>query len=424
MSKRNSLRCMFIFVLIVLSLGVFAKKNVILMIGDGMGMNTIKMAQDYYGEKFIFNDFPVKYFVSTYQEDGSYDPNKAWKDAYASNPVPDWEYLSAATDSAASATAFNSGKKTFNGALNMNALGDKYTTVAMAAKKAGYRVGDITSVTWNHATPAAVFAHNNSRGDSYGISREMIESGIADVIGGAGHPWFDGNGVKKDTPTYGMVEEELWINLEKGKTDYKLISTKAEIEKIAKSKKSKGKYIITYEADGVLPLPDENNKKTVPTLSLISKAMLNVLNSNSDKGFFAMIEGGAIDYANHANDAATSVRQMKEFAEAIKTVVNWVEDNSNWDDTLLIITADHETGQLGNSEDSFWVIDNGKGNLPKYKYNSGGHSNMLVPLFAKGGNSELFSVFATKTDPVYGKYINNINIPAIEASFLGVDLAK
>lgn len=417
---RKSLNILLITaMLLAIAVNTFAAKNVILLIGDGMGENTVKMTGCYLGKKLSFEAFPTKLHVSTFQNASSYDPAKAWIDSTDKNkPVPDWKYLSAATDSAAAATAINSGKKTVNGALNL-LDGKPFDTIALAAKRNGYSVGDITSVTWTHATPAGVIAHNDARSDSNGIAIEMINSQIADVIAGAGHPFFNGNSEKIEKPNYGTISENLWNELLNNNTPYKLVCSKDDIKKIADKKSAYGKYLITYETDSVLPL--ENNK--VPTLADVTKAALNIVKSNGrDKGFYIMIEGGAIDWANHANDAKTSIKQAIEFDKAVQTAIDWVNQNSNWNDSLIIVTADHETGQLDNPNGNFWVMDKGTGNIPDLVYKSGGHSNMLVPLYAKGANSNKFKNIAVKKDPVYGKYIDNTNISKIICDFMDIDI--
>lgn len=178
----------------------------------------------------------------------------------------------------------------------------------------------------------------------------------------------------------------------------------------------------------------------VPDLATMTKAALNVLDNN-EEGFAIMIEGGAIDWANHANLAGRMIEEQIDFNDAVQAVVDYLDNNTNgnnWSNTLLIVTADHECGYLwgdGRVEGSTYfdvngnglfdhgidyahVKDNGVGNLPDVWYHSGGHSNSLVPFYAKGACSKLFQKCVSGKEPnlkkIYdldegwnGKYIDN-----------------
>ncbi|MFZ5433090.1 MAG: alkaline phosphatase, partial [Calditrichota bacterium] len=143
-----------------------------------------------------------------------------------------------------------------------------------------------------------------------------------------------------------------------------------------------------------------------------------VLRHASEAGLFLMIEGGAIDWANHSNQAGRLIEEMTDFNYAVEAVIAWVEANSNWDETLLIVTGDHETGYLWgpeSGEPATWkpIVDNGAGNMPGAYYYSGVHTNSLVPFFAKGFGSERFTERAVKTDPHNGLYIDNTDIARV-----------
>jgi alkaline phosphatase len=138
---------------------------------------------------------------------------------------------------------------------------------------------------------------------------------------------------------------------------------------------------------------------------------LNVLAKN-DEGFFLMVEGGAVDWAGHANQTTRVVEEQVEFNEAVETIDAWVAANSSWDETLVIITADHETGYLtGPGADPTWTPMTGQaGSLPNVSWHSGDHTNALVPLFAKGAGSALLESRATSWDRVRGAYLDNTDI--------------
>jgi len=150
----------------------------------------------------------------------------------------------------------------------------------------------------------------------------------------------------------------------------------------------------------------------VPDLADLSLGALNVLSQKSDEGMFAMIEGGAIDWAGHANSLTTNVEETVDFTRAVDAVTGWVEQNSSWDETLLIVTADHETGYItGDGSNPDWTVMIGEqGELPLGVFNSGNHTNQLVPVYAIGAGSDAITARATGTDPVRGAYLDNTDL--------------
>ena len=128
-----------------------------------------------------------------------------------------------------------------------------------------------------------------------------------------------------------------------------------------------------------------------------------------------MIEGGAVDWANHANLLGRMIEEQDDFNNSYDAVIEWINTNSNWDESLVIVTSDHETGYLwgpdSGAPDTFNpIVDNGAGNMPGFEYYSSNHTNSLVPLYAKGIGSELFENYAVNEDSVRGFYIDNTNI--------------
>ena len=143
----------------------------------------------------------------------------------------------------------------------------------------------------------------------------------------------------------------------------------------------------------------------------MTKGALNALGQN-EKGFSVMIEGGAIDWSGHANQTGRDIEETQDFNKAVDAAIAWVEENSSWDETLLIVTADHETGYLsGKEETASWNPQTGeKGKAPEHQWYSGEHTNQVVPFFFKGAGSEDIMAKATGTDPVRGKYIDNPDV--------------
>jgi alkaline phosphatase len=406
-------------------------KNIILMISDGCGYNDIFAADLYqFGSpkgKQSYQEFPFQSWVSTYSADGpGYDPAQAWKD---------FKYVeSGPTDSAAAATAMATGVKTYNAAIGMDINRQPLKNIAQRAEELGKSTGVATTVPLSHATPAGFVAHNEDRSNYEAIAREMLLTSAADVIMGAGNPGFneDAKSVKAPQSAKYVGGESTWKALEAGaaggdadgdgKPDpWKLIQTRAEFQALMKGPTPKRVCGVAqvydtlqqarsgdaYAAPYVVPL-----NKTVPTLAEMARGALNVLDSNP-KGFFLMIEGGAVDWAGHANQSGRMVEEEMDFNRAVEAVTDWVKHNSNWQETVVIVTADHETGYLtGPGSNPGWkpLINEGKGKLPGRQWNSKGHTNSLVPLFAKGGGLERLRAYADKVDPVRGSYLDNTNI--------------
>lgn len=407
-------------------------KNVIVMISDGMGYNQLDAASLYqYGStgKQLYEHFPFKYAMSTYSADGwGYDTNLAWAG---------FDYVkSHATDSAAAATAMSTGVKTYNAAIGLDADGNPVEHVLERAEELGKATGVVTSVQFSHATPAGFVAHNEHRNNYEQIAKEMILSSATDVIMGAGHPWFNNDSQPKEKPnTFKYVGgEAVWSALDTdtvtigadadgdGINDpWTLIQSKSEFQNLANGKTPK-RVIGVAQAYTTLQQSRSGDDKAdpyavalnenVPTLEEMTKGALNVLDNDND-GFFLMVEGGAVDWSGHANQSGRVIEEQIDFNKSVEVVVDWVNKNSNWGETLLIVTADHETGYLtGPGSNPTWepLVNNGAGNLPGMQWNSGSHTNSLIPFFAKGEAARLFMSCADEYDLVRGHYIDNAEI--------------
>jgi len=128
----------------------------------------------------------------------------------------------------------------------------------------------------------------------------------------------------------------------------------------------------------------------------MTRGALNVLDNDAD-GFFLMVEGGAIDWAGHANQSGRLIEEQADFNEAVAAVCDWVEQNSSWSETLVIVTGDHETGYLTGTAGVYdAVLNNGQGNMPTLAWNSGDHTNQLIPFYAKGAGAEIFKNWLMK----------------------------
>ena len=300
-------------------------KYVFYFIGDGMGTNHVLGTEMYLSElkgeigvtPLLFAQFPYSTVASTFS---------------ATNGV---------TDSAAAGTALATGNKTKNGAIGVKKdQTTEVTSVAAWAKDNGYRVGVSTSVTIDHATPASFYAHEGDRGSSYQIGLDLIEAGFDFYAGSDFDDPINRKASRKDGKTYESLydlTQKAGYTLARGYKDYQKKAKKAEkmilFQTEAASAIDKGS--IPYAID---------RKKGDMTLSEITRAGINFLSKDTSKGFFLMVEGGKIDWAAHANDAATTFQEVLDFDEAIKVAYEFYEQHP--DETLIVVTADHETGGL------------------------------------------------------------------------------
>ncbi|MBW1992070.1 MAG: alkaline phosphatase [Deltaproteobacteria bacterium] len=398
-----------------------APRNVILMIGDGMGYNTVRAAAYYQGASLVFEGFPVKYAVSTYPRGGGYDPQKAWAS---------FDYVkSGATDSAAAATAMATGVKTSNGRVNMTEQHRKLKTIVDLFSEQGKATGVVTSVPFSHTTPACMAAHNGNRNHYAAIAREML-AGPLDVIMGAGHPDYDDNGQRVTIKMPGAYKYVggpfLWAALKNGTSGWQLIETKRDFENLAEGKGLKpGAKVLGLARvrhtlqqkrgwDTLAPPYAEPLNSSVPTLAVMTQGALRVLEQNP-RGFFLMVEGGAIDWAAHGQQLGRLIEEELDFAQAVAAAVEWIETHGGWEKTLLIVTSDHETGHLwgpgsGLPHTFAPLVNKGPGRLPGAKFFFAEHTNALVPLYAKGAGAELFAGYANEVDPKRGPYLDNTEI--------------
>ena len=414
-------------------------KNIIIMIGDGLGFNHLEAASYYeYGKdaQQIFNRFPFKYAMSTYEayDEGDlcyglgYDPDLAWSDFDYVN----WCY----TDSAAAATAMSTGVKTHGGGIGVDLDDQPLVHALELAEQKGKATGVVTSVQLSHATPAGFVAHNVSRNNYEQIGQEMIYDSAVDVIMGCGHPFYDAYGSPTVTPEFKYVGGELtWWDLVAGTAGgdadgdgvddpWVLIDERAEFQALINGPTPKRVIgtagilhtLQVYRSGDMFADPYvEPFIETVPTLEEMTKAALNILDDDPDR-LFLLVEGGAIDWAGHFNLSGRMIEEQIDFENAVEAVVTWVKKKSNWGETLLIVTSDHETGYLnGPGSNPTWepIVNNGAMNLPGMEWHSPNHTNSLVPLFAKGSAAGMLHHYADKYDPVRGPYIDNTELSMV-----------
>lgn len=299
-------------------------KYVFYFIGDGMGVNQVNGTEMYLAEQegrigvtpLLFTTFPVASVATTFSTTNS------------------------VTDSSAAGTALATGAKTYNGAIGMDDQKNVLQTVAEKAKKAGKRVGVTTSVSVDHATPAAFYAHQPNRSMYYEIALDLPKAGF-DFYAGGGflkpHTTFD----KKKAPSIFPIIEEAGYTVARGLDEYQ--------EKATAAKKM---VLIQKEGARLDCLPYAIDRKEGDlTLAQITESAISFLTKEKNKGFFLMVEGGKIDWACHGNDPATAFEEVIDMDNAIKVAYEFYKKHPK--ETLIVVTADHETGGLGLGTDKY-----------------------------------------------------------------------
>ena len=312
-------RLMYVLCFVLISIVAHGQaKYVFYFIGDGMGVNQVNGTEMFRAElqngrigvePLLFTQFPVGTMASTFS---------------ATNSV---------TDSSAAGTALSTGIKTYNGAIGMNDQKEPIETVAEKAKKAGKRVGIATSVSVDHATPAAFYAHQPNRSMYYEIATDLPKAGF-DFYAGSGFLKPTTTADKKEAPSIFPMFEEAGYTLARGYNDYK-----------AKAPNAKKMILIQEEGanTGSLPYAIDRQENDL-TLAQITESAIDFLMKEKNQGFFLMVEGVKIDWACHANDAATVFNEVMDMDAAIKVAYEFYKKHPK--ETLIVVTADHETGGI------------------------------------------------------------------------------
>ena len=319
--KRLSFVLVFSFIAL---LSMAQAKYVFFFIGDGMGPHQVLSTEMYLAElegkigrkSLLMTTFPYSGQVATFSAN------------------------SGITDSAASGTCLASGKKTNNGMIGQTPDGTPAISVASRLKEQGWGIGIMTSVTIDHATPSSHYAHTPSRNNYYIIGTQLAESGF-DFFGGSG---FDQPQDKKNPAApnlYDLCEQNGYV-LAGGYADAKAkIGAQKMLLVPAERLEDRSRHA------GALPYAIDRKTGDLSLPEIVEVAIEQL--STHDQ-FFMMAEGGKIDYASHANDGGTVLREVLDFDDAIKVAYDFYMQHP--DETLIVVTADHETGgmALGNSD--------------------------------------------------------------------------
>lgn len=357
-------------------------KYVFYFIGDGMGFNHVSLAEYWLGytqgvfdsRPLSFSQFPVLGWAVTHSE---------------SNLI---------TDSAAAGTALSTGTKTKNGMLGTAPDSSALESIAYKIHDAGYKVGISSTVGINHATPGAFYGHSASRSDYYSIASEIPSTGFEFFAGGGA---IESNGEDGDeTSVYEAIEDSGYVIAE-GMDDF------------ADKKDEAGKMMLLQKNGRLkteLPYAIDMKDTDMTQADLVS-ASIDFLYDEDCPGFFIMSEGGKIDWASHGNDTKAVILETLSLSDAVAEAVEFY--NAHPDETLIIVTADHETGGLTLSWEKGYdllfdkleeihcskdmVSEEEREHMNEISHEAhigwttGDHSGANVPVFAIGAGSTLFS---------------------------------
>lgn len=323
-------------------------RNVVYMIGDGMGLAQVSMlqiAENY--EPTAFDRAQGIALIATRS---------------ANNRV---------TDSAAAGTALSSGCKTNNTWLGLDTAGQRLVPIAECARQQGMRTGLVVTSHLYHATPAAFYAHVADRDDAASITADMVASDIDLLIGGGR------KALSEEFPEEGSRFDAFRA---KG---YRIASEPGQIDTLS------GLPLVAAVADKHLPVAAERGDY----LPKATRKALELLSADNDKGFFLMVEGSQIDMACHGNDAPRVLDEMRDFEKAVAAAMDFADAHPG---TLVIVTADHETGGL--------TLPSGKADftLPESgvepRFSTGGHSASIVPVYLYGTGADRIRGLMDNTD--------------------------
>lgn len=364
-------------------------KYVFYFIGDGMGFNHVSLTEYWLGytqdvfdsRPLSFSQFPVLGWAVTHSE---------------SNLI---------TDSAAAGTALSTGSKTKNGMLGTGPDSTALRSISYKIHDAGYKVGISSTVGINHATPGAFYGHNVNRGNYYDIASEIPASEFEFFAGGG---VIESTGDDEDKiSAYEAIEKGGYVIAE-GMDDFEV-------------RKDGAQKMMLLQEDGrlrtELPYAIDMEEEDMTQADLV-RASIDFLYEEDGQGFFVMSEGGKIDWASHGNDTKTVILETLSFSEAVAEAVKFY--NEHPDETLIVVTADHETGGLTLSWEKGYelyfdrldeitcskdkVSEEEREHMNEISHEAhigwttGDHSAANVPVFAIGAGSTLFSGRMDNTD--------------------------
>lgn len=360
-TKMKEIRLKIFILIILLPLISFSQpKNVILMIGDGMGLAHAYAAYTVNKGQLNMFDMPVTGFSKTYSAD---------------------KYI---TDSGAGGTAIATGQKANNESIGLDSLWFPHPSLMTLAKKKGLSTGIVVTCDITHATPASFYANVKHRKMDQEIALALLDENVDIFIGGGLKNFLAKN--RKD----GL---SLTDSLEK--RGYKLVYNLDELVSLKVNKDKKKNLVGGLFYDGHPPLARKRNDMLTKSLEKTLKLL-----SGNNKGFFLMLEGSQIDFEAHLNRFDNMVEEVLDFDKAVGLAIEFAKRDKN---TLVIVIADHETGGLTINGGS---IEEGK---VKDKWTSFNHTAIMVPIYAFGLGAENFTGVMDNTD-VFTKISSLLNL--------------
>jgi alkaline phosphatase len=329
--------------------------NVIILIGDGMGLSHFSVPYYYQDKEPVFSQFKHIGLVRT---------------SSATHTI---------TESAAAATAMFMGRKTYNSAIGVDSDTVAHKNLVEVLSELGYQTGVISTSSITDATPAGFYAHEDSRDNHRAIARDLVHSEI---------DFFAGGGLKHFVQTSGedlFKKNNLYVDF-------------SRVNKIRKPKEgTRYGYLLAFDA---MPAMLDERGDFLPKATKIALDYF----SNSEKGFLLMVEGSQIDWAAHSNNPDYLITEMNDFEETVKVAYDFAAKDGN---TLVIVTADHETGGFtlaaSGSEKTYADYD-----IISPSFATSNHSASLVPLLAFGPGAETFAGIYHNI-AIYYKVIDLVN---------------
>ncbi len=377
-------------------------KNLILMIGDGMGAQQVGLLEEY-ARRSKANKAKVSRVTGLQKLANNGVIGLSMTAPMGANP-------SLVVDSACSATQLATGKGSISEALGLDDQGNKVETILEKAKKAGKATGLITDTRLTHATPAGFAAHQPHRSYENEIAADLLAAEVDVMLGGGSRHWapkvddFAALAAELNAPSHVIkkskrsAEDTRNLFAEAKAAGYSLVFDKRQMAAVTEGKVL-GLFDDSAMNDGIEYTQCKKTSNPAPgtkcadepSLAEMTKTALDILAKDPD-GFFLMIEGGQIDWAGHINDTGWLLHEMLKFDEAVQAVYEWVAER---DDTLVVVTADHETGGFGFSYH--------KHDIPKAKRLSGdgmvdqnGHSVAYKPQYNFGALATLDKIYDQK----------------------------
>lgn len=378
--KRNILNILSMLALILLTAACCNVKkpeveNVIYLIGDGMGFGAVTSLLVSEDSLTGFEQAPVIGLSET---------------CSANNYV---------TDSPAGGTALATGTRTNNGYLGVDPEGNQLTSILRKAQGMGKKTGIVVNTTLTEATPGAFYAGVTSRYMVFDIARQFTESGV-DVAIGSGLDHFINRPDSLDL-TATLIEKGYdvylsWENVLNATSDkFVGILPLCDVHRSKSDNETAGAaegQEVCLAAQLAAAAEDGNTTHLSEPTVYLEKATakaLDVLSRNSEDGFFLMIESAVIDGYGHNNDPEGLIEEMQEFDRTLRQLIEYVDGHPN---TLLVVTADHETGGAGLD---YCGYEAGK---PRLNFSTHGHTGTVVPVFAYGAGAEAFAGVMKNTD--------------------------